>query len=508
MVTPLTFPVTQIVVMEDRAQVERRARVVVVPGGAPIELTGLSVLAVDRSLQVEVRGATFVDAKLDRRWKVKPKGGLAIDASVLAKRVHDLEGELVARADQVARAEARGALLATARGDLLRAIAESTGFGKADVSGWSEQLDGLGTRQREADEAVRMAQVEHAQTEVRLAEGRRALMASEEQERDLECVLVLTLEGDGPAEIRVSYLVPCAVWRPAYRASLGAGTVLLEAEAVLWQSTGEAWNDVRLAFSTARPTLGTTPPTLVEDRIRTRPKAQEEKKVVDVAIREEVIQTAGEGGTPELPGLDDGGEARLLSATGAFTIKSDGLPHRVPLFAFESKASLERVCPAELTSLVSLVGRFPNTSGQVLLAGPVDLVRQSGFVGRSQLSFTAPGELVKVSFGSEDGLQIVRSTEEKVDEARLTGRRTTTRRVTLHVSNARPEPATLVVEERIPVSEVKEVEIQVLSKDCSPPPSVVTKDGIVRIELDLPAGGTRAAKFAWELSAAGKVAGV
>jgi uncharacterized protein (TIGR02231 family) len=180
----------------------------------------------------------------------------------------------------------------------------------------------------------------------------------------------------------------------------------------------------------------------------------------------------------------------------------------VPLFSFESPATLERVCPAELTRLVSLVSRFPNTSGQVLLAGPVDLVRQAGFVGRSQLKFAAPGELVKLSFGSEDGLQIIRSFEETLDEARLTGRRTTTRKVTLHVSNARPEAARVVIEERLPVSEVKEVEVQVRQRGCDPAPSTVSKDGVARIEVDLPPNGTRTATFSWELAAASKVAGV
>ena len=53
-----------------------------------------------------------------------------------------------------------------------------------------------------------------------------------------------------------------------------------------------------------------------------------EKRVVDVSIREEVIQTAGETtGTPEMPGLDDGGETRLLQAAGATTIRSDGPWH-------------------------------------------------------------------------------------------------------------------------------------------------------------------------------------
>ncbi|MFZ5446867.1 MAG: DUF4139 domain-containing protein, partial [Myxococcota bacterium] len=346
-------------------------------------------------------------------------------------------------------------------------------------------------------------------TGARLNEARRVLFTAEEPTRKQECALVLTLEGQGEAQVKASYLVPCAVWRPAYRATLSGEVVKVEAEAVVWQRTGEAWTDVELAFSTARPTLGTTPPRLESDVLETRPKQELERRVVDVAIREEVIQSAGEAsGAPELPGLDDGGETRLLQGAGTTTVPSDGQPHRVALFSFEAKALVERVCPAELTSLVFVLARFPNTSGQVLLAGPVDLIRDSGLVGRAQLKFAAPGETVKLSFGNEDGVQIVRHTDEKVEEARLTGRRTTTKSVKLHVSNTRPQGIKLVIEERVPVSEVKEVEVQVLTKDCSPAPSTVTKDGIARLEVELGASTTKTAKFAWELSAAAKVAGV
>jgi uncharacterized protein (TIGR02231 family) len=503
------IPVTRVVVMEDRAQVERRGTVELDAGVTRVEVGGLPLVAVDRSLQVEVQGATLVDAKLVRRWREKRKGGLPADASDLRKRVEALRLEIEKKTDEVSLLKARSELLDATRGDLLRAIAEGAGAGKSALTKWTEQLEALSKRQADVDEALRRARREVSELERRRGEADLALFTAAEKERDLECALALALEGQGTATVRASYLVPCAVWRPAYRATLKGESVLLEAEAVVWQRTGETWKDVQLQLSTARPTLGTTPPSLSEDRLALRPKQDVEKRVVDVAIRAELIQSAGEtGGEAELPGLDDGGEARLLSTPGAASIPSDGQPHRVPLFHFEAKAQLERVCPAELTELVTVLSRFPNTSGHVLLAGPVDLIRQAGFVGRAQLAFAAPGETVKLAFGSEDGLSVVREVQEQADEARLTGRRTVTTKVRLHVSNARPEPAKLVLEERVPVSEVKEVEVQVLTKECSPAPSTVTKDGIARIELELPPHGTRTAVFAWELSAAAKVAGL
>jgi uncharacterized protein (TIGR02231 family) len=519
MVAPIVLDakVARVLVMEDRAQVERRGELAIAGGLCRLEVPGVSLAAVDRSLRCEVRGARLLDAKLVRRWREKPAGGLDDGASDLRRREHELVRESLERADTVARLSAGGEVLAAARADVLRAIAESSGCGGADPVTWGDQLASLSSLQAEGDEALRVARRELERVERMLGEARAALAASEQADRDLACSLALTVESEGPAQlfVRASYLVPCAAWRPAYRATLlrasGSSSVRLEAEAVVWQHTGEHWDGVEVALSTSRPTLGTTPPSLLADELTTRPKQEQEKRVVQLMLREQAIQTAGEqaaAGLSEMPGLDDGGEARLLRPPGHCSIPSDGQPHRLPLSSFEARAELEHVCPAELTPLVSLVARFPNASGDVLLAGPVDIIRGSGFTGRTRLAFTAPGEAVKLSFGSEDGLRVIRVVDQRQDESRLTGRHTTTHTVRHFVSNAAPEPAHVVIEERVPVSEVKEVEVEVVAAQCRPVPLPPSKEGIARIGLDLPANGTCDAKFVWTLSAASTAVGL
>lgn len=501
---------THVIVMEDRAQVERRGTLSLTGGVTTVELPGFPLVAVDRSLTVEATGATVHEARLVRRWKQKAKGGLPIDASDLRKRVQALVDTQYSHDSDVYRLTTRRDGLTQARQALLQSIGARAGYGDADVAAWERQLDVLSTQQRENDEAIRVAQAAVDAVKRELSASRQALAMAEERQEDLECLLSLTVEGQGEVAVRVSYLVPCAVWRPAYRATLSGDQVLFESEAVVWQRTGEEWPEVQLEFSTARPTLGTTPPSLHDDWLSLRQKTTIEKRVVDVSVREEVIQHAGETSiaVPELPGLDDGGEARLLTAPGKSTVPSDGQPHRVPLGKFTAKATTELVCPPEFSPLAFTVVRVPNEGGSVLLAGPVDLIRSAGFVGRSQVSFTAPGETLKLSFGSEDGVRVTRVVEEKVDEARLTGRKTTKKTVTLHVSNASTTPRKLMLEERVFVSEVKEVEVQVLQKECDPAPSPVSKDGIARVEVALAANATKKVKFVWEVSAAGKVAGL
>lgn len=507
---PADLKATRILFLEDRAQVERKGHCAL-PGGRTVcEVTGVSPAVVDRSLKVEVTGATLHDARIERRWRPRTDG-LHPDASAARQRAAALEASLTEVADAQARLLARRDRVDVLEAEVGRAIGDAVGAGQRAPETWSAQL-GQVSALRQAwlrDQA----DLGRRETEIRreLAEVSAALVTAEGPERDLEGVLVMTLEGQGTAQITAVYLVPCAAWRPAYRATLRGGTVFLEVEAVAWQRTGEQWSGVEVAFSTARPTLGTTPPRLVEDRLATRPKAAEERRHVDVALREEIIPSSGEGGTgdaPGLPGLDDGGEARVLVGLAPTEIPSDGLPHRLALQAFEAPATLERCCAPELGGAVVLVARFPNNTDQVLLAGPVDLIRESGFVGRAQLAFTAPGEIARLGFGSEDGLRVLRTVEENRDEARLTGRKTTRTVVSLFVSNASPSPAHVVLEERVPVSEVKDVEIGIITRECRPAPTQVSREGIARLEVDLPAGGTSRARFVWELAAAARVTGL
>lgn len=505
---PIRLPITRVLVLEDRAQVERSGSVALASGRHTLEIGDLSRVVVDRSIEVEAHGGRVLDAKVVRRWRERGPDGLHVDASELRRKLDALEREALEHRDRIVRARTRREALTVVRGDVLRAIAEGAGAGIADAAGWQRDLDDVTERQGAAEEAVRVAGRAGRDCRERIAETRRALAIAEQAEPDLASTLVIDLAVEGPVELRVRYQVPCACWRPAYRAQLTGDAVELASEAVVWQRTGEDWSAVELAFSTARPTLGTSPPTLVEDRVRSRPKQAVEKKVVDVAIREVEIAKTGDGASVGLPGLDDGGETRLLRAPARASIPGDGQPHRVPLASFSAPVQRECVCPAELAEQGILVARFPNRGSEPLLAGPVDLLRDSGYVGRSSIDFTAVGETVVLSFGSEDGVVVLRDVQVARDTTRLSGRQIHKTTVTLHVSNASATARTLIVEERIPVSEVKDVEIELLQRECSPAPREVTRDGIVRIELALGANATRTATLVWELSAAGKVAGL
>ncbi|MFE5581653.1 mucoidy inhibitor MuiA family protein [Kitasatospora sp. NPDC056531] len=511
--TPL--PVTAVTCLEDRAQVERTVTVELAEGVQRLRLGPLTALAVDRTLRAETAapGTRVLEARLVRTWSPRAPLPPGPEDSVLRHRLHGLEAESRLADQTRARLEARLALLAQLSADLLREIGEGAGVGEIERTRWARELDRVDSERERYGEELRATHSRLRHLDHERSQALIALDEAEQEPAELVAHLELTVEAErpGPTGLTVSHLVPCALWRPSYRATLDDdGGLRLESEAVVWQRTGEDWTGARLTFSTARSALATDPPALTEDLLTLRERTDEERRTVEVELREEEISTLGP--TAAVPGLDDGGEVRVLPAPAPATVPSDGRAHKVPLGAFTGPANGEYACAPELSPLVTQVVRFRNAAGHPLLAGPVELVRGSGFTGRGELRFTAAGADAELSFGSSDGYRVVRETEERRATAALTGRQTTTRTVRLHVSRfSGPEEhgeQLVTLRERVPVSEVAAVEVRLRKEECSPPPDSFDAEGIVRWDVPLGPGARRTLTLVYEISATAKVAGL
>ncbi|WP_406015791.1 DUF4139 domain-containing protein [Streptomyces sp. NBC_00984] len=514
---PIALPVTAVTCLEDRAHIERAVLLDLEAGVQRLRLGPVSALAVDRTLHAELTAdhpASVLDVRIIRSWT--PRGPLppTDGDSALRHRVHILEEEQLALGRSRDRLHARLDLLGRLAADLLREIGEGAGSGETERSRWARELDRVDEERDEHGEQLRTVEARLAALAVELGEAERAMQLSEDEPAELVGHIELTVEASaaGPVGLRLSHLTPCALWRPAYRAVLDGDSLTLETDAMVWQRTGEDWSDVRLTLSTARSALATDPPRLGEDRLTVMDRSAAERRAVDVELREEEIGTLGPAPVLGLPGVDDGGEARVLRSPAPVSVPGDGRAHRVPLSAFTTAAPSEYACSPELSPLVTQVVRFDNLSGHALLAGPVDLVRGSGFSGRGTLDFTAPGAPAELAFGSCDDYRVIRQAEESRDSAALTQRTVVTHTVRLHLSRF-SAPGELgervvVLRERIPVSEVSAVETRLRKDACFPAPDAVDAEGIARWDVSLPPGSRRTVTLVYELSASAKVTGL
>ncbi|MCA9700953.1 MAG: mucoidy inhibitor MuiA family protein, partial [Myxococcales bacterium] len=289
---------------------------------------------------------------------------------------------------------------------------EDAGWGRQDRQRWTEQYEQLEAQVSEVSLERRRIEQGIEQMQVELKDLRSLLSAGSKLDTVARAALQVELVNNGAlarrVELRVDYVVPGAMWRPWHTARLvetagdkGGHELEFRCDGAVWQATGEDWSDVQLIFSTERPSLGVSPPTLSNDPLRTRRKGA----TVAVQAREQKVHTAGLGSekdqraADELPGIDDGGAVQTLRAAVKTSVPGDGRPHRVPIFDFRSPAEVALVCVPERVPAVLLRSRHGNSAKAPLLAGPVDLVRNSGLVGRSSLLYVAPGERFELGWG-------------------------------------------------------------------------------------------------------------
>jgi len=512
-------PVVEVTVQEDRALVRREGTLTLTPGRSQLRLSGVAPVLVDKSLVAELLapdGKTSDDddarprvrGVVARRWRVTEQSQRPEAQAQLRDQLHEAQTQLADARTRLADLEAEHAEVAAVLEMTIQELSEDAGWGTVESEASHAALDGLQERLTAlgAEHCALLAQCERQQRE--LADLQQLAAAHDTVDAHAAAALELELwnptEVDQTARLRVDYLVPGALWRPWHRASLvedeSGARVQLRCEGCVWQATGEDWNDVQLWFSTERPSLGLSPPTLATDRLAVRKKGS----TVQVQARSEQIHTAGLGSNDatvetaeDLPGIDDGGEAQRLRGRGRSTVPGDGRPHRVPLFELESPADVSLTCIPELASAVLLRSEQTNTAAHPLLAGPVDLMRHSGLVGRTSVLYIAPGERFELGWGPDNALRVVREVESLEWERKtLSSWTRKPRRVRIKLSNLEAAPRSIEVRERIAVSEIDKVKVELSSSN---PQTTADADGFLQWDVRLPGLGRQELSVEWTM---------
>lgn len=495
----LNAPVVAVTLFEDRAQVTRRALVSLTPGIHTLHFSGVTPLAVDSSLNATASSSriTVIDVKLTRgvvkRFPHVDVKALVAERDAAQDKFDALvmeENKLTTRLNFQQRwiEDARRRVsVAAPRGQSPTALFQKLDVLADDALKYKQQI--LSNSQEKLEMKERLGRINAALSNA----GR---PTEERFQATLQVVVDVSGGGDAAQDfsLEVQYTTPCALWRPEHDARLDSseaarqasgatlGRVRFDSLAVIWQATGEDWDRVKLSCSTARPGRISSPPLLSDDILSARRKV--DPRTVVAEVREEQIQTSGDGAaatTADMPGVDDGGEAQLFTVSQPVTVKSDGKPVRAGLASFDCAASGGYVCMPEKLPVALLRAELSNQGGRPILAGPVVLYRDGGYVGRSKVGFVAPGEKFKLSFGSLSGVRVHRTQAVKREETRLTGYQTYTIQVSLALSNLSDEKVVLELVERIPVSELEEVKVSLLDRSVGK----LDGDGMVTQSLTL-----------------------
>jgi uncharacterized protein (TIGR02231 family) len=142
------------------------------------------------------------------------------------------------------------------------------------------------------------------------------------------------------------------------------------------------------------------------------------------------------------------------------------------------------------------------TRGGPILAGPVRIARDKSLVGRAKIGFIGKGEPFEVGLGTDDGVRVRRKQTEQRDTVPVTGTQKVRRTVKVYLGNLSSERKRVLVTERVPVSEIEDVEISL------PEPGgfrLEAKDGFLKREVDLGPNANETLELTYEIKAGSKV---
>ncbi len=503
--------VIRVTLFEDRAEVLRRARCQVPAGVSWVRLLGISTMVSDPSVLPSVSGgpARLLASRVVRQVREVPvhaeadvKSAEADCHSAIARRLF-AERALEAQNAQATRT-------AQLLDGWITALQRVPRAASAGLSAWRNAYSDLSAAAQKALDGVAAAKAELHAAQLDEARANLRRQQSRQTQPRFEAAIELQIEASAKTElaVEVSYRTACALWRPEHLCRLldRETQLAITTWATVWQRTGEDWSSVKLRFSTARPAQVATPPLLQEDNLRLRRKTESEKRNLVVEVREQAIAVAGLGrgvtAIEEMPGVDDGGEPLLFEALHPTSVPSNGQPVRVEIASLTLPCQIDRVAYPERSAAIHLRATATLIGPTPLLAGPVQVVRGNELCGRGRVGYVGRGEPFEIGFGVDDGLRVRRHIEESRETTPVVGTQKVARTIKLYVSNLSGERRKLLLSERIPVSELREVEVIV---GHSSGMRYDPKDGYAHFELDLEGRATRELQLGYRIEAASKV---
>lgn len=299
----------------------------------------------------------------------------------------------------------------------------------------------------------------------------------------------VSVETPGTATLMVSYLIGNVSWQPAYEARLDADQKKMHLAYLgdLTQRSGENWDGVQLTLSTVTPMLNQRAPQpqgWVVGRVpvyneRDAKTAQQRfndnlapASAPTDSLRREVnyaqseIQQTGISVRFQLPERENVPSSlqtrRLAMATRDFACEAS-----------------YRIVPRQ-SPLAFLEVQIKNESGLPLLPGPLRSYLGQEFTGSQPIDLIRPGQSTRLNFGVDQDIKVTwkETGRDKRDVGVLSDKEEITVHYEAEVTNFKPIPVDLRIQEPAPVSADEKIQIEQIKAD--PAPTSVSSDSKIQ----------------------------
>ena len=182
--------------------------------------------------------------------------------------------------------------------------------------------------------------------------------------------------------------------------------------------------------------------------------------------------------------------------TQPYSILSDNKPQTVEIKDLELPAMYQYFVAPKLDKDAFLTAQIVDWEQYNLLSGEANLFFEGTFMGKTVLNTLTTDDTLNISLGRDKNVVVTRTKLKDFTKTRfLSDKRTDSRAFETTVRNKRGQPLSITVEDQIPISTTKEIEIEPQTGDAV----VEATTGKLTWKLDVPAGKEKKVKFDYKV---------
>lgn len=291
--------------------------------------------------------------------------------------------------------------------------------------------------------------------------------------------MLVRVQGDQPARLRVRYDVQRCGWNPSYvvYGDSKTGQYRIVANAEILQDSGEAWPEATLALSTSVATLRSDAPRLSPLRVSTDretnqgagtnaaslvdpfAKAGKRQLASDVLVNRQTAQEQmHELSQPRVVQRRLAADAALEMIDGTFELPdrlalvSNDERQRVKIFEEQLSGEMKRIVIPLLSSYAYREVKLDKSLTRNLMSGSADVFLDNQFVGETELPATLAGQSLELGFGPDHQIRTRRELIDRTEETRG-GNQLISVRYRIVINNLHDQAIACSVNDRIPVTD-------------------------------------------------------
>lgn len=286
-------------------------------------------------------------------------------------------------------------------------------------------------------------------------------------------VTIKTLAAVNNGKIELTYLTGNTSWHPFYdiRVKDTKSPLQLVSKANITQATGEDWKNVVLKLSTANPNEGGTKPELMplylKNEIVQAYTVSKQPRMYLESMKSTAPAADGKAATDYSTGNASVQQTAVnieFNVTSAYSIPSDNNPHQVDLTVNNLEAVYAYGAVPKLDKDAFVTARVSGNDLVNQISGEANIYFDGTFTGKTYINGTSSDSIL-LSLGRDKRIQIQRTLLKDFSSKTFSGsNKKELSTWEISIRNTRKEPIMLIVEDQIPVSTDKEIEVKLLNQ--------------------------------------------